>query len=248
MPPPDKPAASGAVDNRIPRLRRSATLPHRGTRRGTGWLRAGPVGAGRWGLRRSAAAAPVQAGRVWRVMVLVGVLAFVAAAAGILVPATHTTRTTADEPQYLLTAISLAEDRRPGHRRRAGRRPLAVVPRAGAARADRAAGGRASAEPSRSAAAAAAGRAGGGRRLGRGQAGHGGHGRAAGRPAGVDGRAPPRRAAGHGDPGHGAARAARRRWPSTAARSTRSSRRPWPSWRRRPRSPRRRPRAGRRPW
>ena len=60
---------------------------------------AGPVGA-----------APVQAGRVWRVMVLVGVLAFVAAAAGILVPAAHTTRTTADEPQYLLTAISLAED------------------------------------------------------------------------------------------------------------------------------------------
>ena len=53
----------------------------------------------------------MQAGRVWRVMVLVGVLAFVAAAAGILVPATHTTRTTADEPQYLLTAISLAEDR-----------------------------------------------------------------------------------------------------------------------------------------
>jgi hypothetical protein len=44
-------------------------------------------------------------------MVAVGVLAFVAAAAGILVPATHGTRTTADEPQYLLTAISLAEDR-----------------------------------------------------------------------------------------------------------------------------------------
>ena len=66
---------------------------------------AGPVGAAPVGSR------PVQAGRVWRVMVLVGVLAFVAAAAGILVPATHTTRTTADEPQYLLTAISLAEDR-----------------------------------------------------------------------------------------------------------------------------------------
>jgi hypothetical protein len=44
-------------------------------------------------------------------MVVAGVLAFGAAAAGILVPATHTTRTTADEPQYLLTAISLAEDR-----------------------------------------------------------------------------------------------------------------------------------------
>jgi hypothetical protein len=44
-------------------------------------------------------------------MLAVGVLAFLAAAAGILVPATHGTRTTADEPQYLLTAISLAEDR-----------------------------------------------------------------------------------------------------------------------------------------
>jgi hypothetical protein len=44
-------------------------------------------------------------------MLLVGVLAFLAAAAGIVVPATHGTWTTADEPQYLLTAISLAEDR-----------------------------------------------------------------------------------------------------------------------------------------
>jgi hypothetical protein len=44
-------------------------------------------------------------------MLLVGLLSFLAAAAGILVPATHGTRTTADEPQYLLTAISLAEDR-----------------------------------------------------------------------------------------------------------------------------------------
>jgi hypothetical protein len=43
-------------------------------------------------------------------MLAVGALAFLAAAAGILVPATHGTRTTADEPQYLLTAISLAED------------------------------------------------------------------------------------------------------------------------------------------
>jgi hypothetical protein len=43
-------------------------------------------------------------------MLAVGVLAFLAAAAGVLVPATHETRTTADEPQYLLTAISLAED------------------------------------------------------------------------------------------------------------------------------------------
>jgi hypothetical protein len=43
-------------------------------------------------------------------MVVVGLLAFLAAAAGIVVPATHGTRTTADEPQYLLTAISLATD------------------------------------------------------------------------------------------------------------------------------------------
>jgi hypothetical protein len=44
-------------------------------------------------------------------MAVVGVLAFATAAAGIPVAATHTTQTTADEPQYLLTAISLAEDR-----------------------------------------------------------------------------------------------------------------------------------------
>ena len=43
-------------------------------------------------------------------MVAVGLLALLAAAAGIVVPATHGTRTTADEPQYLLTAISLATD------------------------------------------------------------------------------------------------------------------------------------------
>jgi hypothetical protein len=49
--------------------------------------------------------------RTWRAALAVGVLAFLVAAAGILVPATHSTRTTADEPQYLLTAISLAEDR-----------------------------------------------------------------------------------------------------------------------------------------
>ena len=48
--------------------------------------------------------------RVGWAMLVVGVLAFLAAAAGIAVPATHGTRTTADEPQYLLTAISLAED------------------------------------------------------------------------------------------------------------------------------------------
>ena len=43
-------------------------------------------------------------------MLAVGLLTFLAAASGIAVPATHATRTTADEPQYLLTAISLAED------------------------------------------------------------------------------------------------------------------------------------------
>ena len=48
--------------------------------------------------------------RVRLAMAVVGVLAFAAAAAGILVPATHGTWTTADEPQYLLTAISLATD------------------------------------------------------------------------------------------------------------------------------------------
>src|SRR4029453_9553810 len=52
-----------------------------------------------------------RAARVWGAMVMVGMLAFAAAAAGIAVAATHGTRTTADEPQYLLTAISLAEDR-----------------------------------------------------------------------------------------------------------------------------------------
>jgi hypothetical protein len=54
---------------------------------------------------------PPRAARVWWAMVMVGMLAFAAAAAGIAVSATHGTRTTADEPQYLLTAISLAEDR-----------------------------------------------------------------------------------------------------------------------------------------
>jgi hypothetical protein len=43
-------------------------------------------------------------------MAVVGLLASVVAAAGIAVPATHATWTTADEPQYLLTAISLATD------------------------------------------------------------------------------------------------------------------------------------------
>jgi hypothetical protein len=48
--------------------------------------------------------------RVGGTMLVVGLLGFLVAAAGIVVPATHGTRTTADEPQYLLTAISLATD------------------------------------------------------------------------------------------------------------------------------------------
>jgi hypothetical protein len=54
---------------------------------------------------------PGRAPRLWPAVAAVGLLAFLGAAAGIGVPASHGTRTTADEPQYLLTAISLAEDR-----------------------------------------------------------------------------------------------------------------------------------------
>src|SRR5215211_2837548 len=80
----------------------SATLPHWGPGHGPGSSRVArmwPGGRIGW------------AGRIGWVMLAVGVLALLAAAAGILVPATHGTRTTAAEPQYLLTAISLAEDR-----------------------------------------------------------------------------------------------------------------------------------------
>jgi hypothetical protein len=56
-------------------------------------------------------APPATPFRVRLAMVAVGVVAFAVAAAGTVVPATHGTWTTADEPQYLLTAISLAEDR-----------------------------------------------------------------------------------------------------------------------------------------
>ena len=49
--------------------------------------------------------------RLWLAMLAVGLLVAVGCAAGIAVPATHETQTTADEPQYLLTAISLATDR-----------------------------------------------------------------------------------------------------------------------------------------
>src|SRR5215212_3148495 len=79
----------GPVDSPAHRRSGWATLPHRGTWHGS---------------------AALEAARVGWVMLLVGVVAFAAAAAGMLVPATHGTWTTADEPQYLLTAISLAED------------------------------------------------------------------------------------------------------------------------------------------
>jgi hypothetical protein len=58
--------------------------------------------------------AEAQASRRFRLslaMLAVGLLVAVGCAAGIAVPATHETQTTADEPQYLLTAISLATDR-----------------------------------------------------------------------------------------------------------------------------------------
>jgi hypothetical protein len=77
----------------------SATLPHRGTRPGSGTVEGARPGTG-----------TVEGARVGWAMLAVGLLAFLAAAAGIVVPATHGTRTTADEPQYLLTAISLATD------------------------------------------------------------------------------------------------------------------------------------------
>src|SRR5215211_5502856 len=98
--PPGGPRAP--VDSVEHPLPASATLPHRGSGHGPGSSRAArmwPGGRIGW------------AGRIGWVMLAVGVLALLAAAAGILVPATHGTRTTADEPQYLLTAISLAEDR-----------------------------------------------------------------------------------------------------------------------------------------
>ena len=49
--------------------------------------------------------------RVWPAALVVGLLAVLVALPGIGVRATYGARTTADEPHYLLTAISLAEDR-----------------------------------------------------------------------------------------------------------------------------------------
>ncbi len=45
-----------------------------------------------------------------RLCAAVGLVAALAAAAGAAAPATYGARTTADEPQYLLSALSLAED------------------------------------------------------------------------------------------------------------------------------------------
>src|SRR4029453_875416 len=109
----------GPVDSHERPDSRSAPLPHRGTRHGAGSVEAARVGAEarvvpetRVGAeaRVEAQARVKEAPRLRWVMLAVGVLAFATAAAGIAVPATHGTWTTADEPQYLLTAISLAED------------------------------------------------------------------------------------------------------------------------------------------
>src|SRR5215217_3008559 len=92
-----------------PDARRTAAPP------GAGHSNPPVTGAPAWeGSRSQGWASPAvhspASARVGLAMVVVGLVAFAAAAAGILVPATHGTRTTADEPQYLLTAISLAED------------------------------------------------------------------------------------------------------------------------------------------
>ena len=154
-------------------------------------------------------------------MVLVGVLAFVARCRRDPGAGDHTTRTTADEPQYLLTAISLAEDRdldiadELADGRWRSFHALALPEQT-----ERLADGR-RLSPHDPLLPLLLRRAGGGRRLGRGQAGHGGHGRAAGRPAGVDGRAPPSACRWARRPWPRCCWPARRRWPSTAARSTR---------------------------
>ena len=73
----------GPVDSPAPPRSSWATLPHRGTRHGSAALEAAP---GR----------KAGAGVGWA-MLLVGVVAFAAAAAGILLPATQGTWNTADE-------------------------------------------------------------------------------------------------------------------------------------------------------
>ena len=54
---------------------------------------------------------PVPRARLWLAIVLVTAIAAGASAAGISMRATYGAQLTADEPQYLLTAISIAEDR-----------------------------------------------------------------------------------------------------------------------------------------
>jgi hypothetical protein len=95
------------VDNAARPTSGPASVPLRGAEPGSGSLEAARVAQSPEAAR---VAQSPEAARVGWAMVVVGLLAFLVAAAGTLVPATHGTRTTADEPQYLLTAISLAED------------------------------------------------------------------------------------------------------------------------------------------
>src|SRR5215204_3916170 len=105
---PDK--GPGPVDSPTQPRSGWATLPHRGTRHGSAALAAARDGEAGPRVEEAGPRDGEAGPRVGWAMLVVGVLAFTAAAAGILVPATHGTWTTADEPQYLLTAISLAED------------------------------------------------------------------------------------------------------------------------------------------
>ena len=133
---------SGAVDNAARLTSRPASVPLRGAEPGAGSLEAARVA----GSPEDARAEP-EAARVGWAMLVVGVLAVLAAAAGIAVPATHGTWTTADEPQYLLTAISLAEDGDLDIADELAEGRWRPFHRAAAAGADRGAGRRAAAQP-----------------------------------------------------------------------------------------------------
>lgn len=101
------------------RRRRPSMARQRG--RGCGCAGHGRALSG-WGVRvRGADAAPAmtrdgEAGaaprmlRLWYAMLAAGLIAVAASAVGVPTRATYGARTTADEPQYLLTALSLAED------------------------------------------------------------------------------------------------------------------------------------------
>src|SRR4029453_3835734 len=100
MPPADRPVdgperSVPAVDNHAHPGPGSAPLPHRGARRGPGSLEAAP-GPG--------------VARVRWAMLAGGVLASGAGGAGTGGPPPPGPRPPGDEPQYLLTAISLARD------------------------------------------------------------------------------------------------------------------------------------------